>query len=70
MMPGMPICGQCKKGLLRYFAVRRGTFCSNPHCDFALSRHDLYAGLDRTDLEEVSPKTLASLRRERLLPPE
>lgn len=70
MAASMPLCSQCKRGLLHYNEVRRGTFCSNPHCDFALSRSDLYAGLDRTDLAEVSPETLAALRKERLLPPE
>jgi len=70
MEPSLPLCSQCKKGLLRYYVIRRGTFCSNPHCDFALSRHDLYTGRDRTDLAEVSAETLVALRRERLLPPE
>lgn len=70
MEASLPLCDQCKKGLLHYNRVRHGTFCSNPYCDYALSRHDLFAGRDRTDLSEVSEETLRALRRERLLPPE
>ncbi|MDD9813790.1 MAG: hypothetical protein OXU86_06925 [Thaumarchaeota archaeon] len=70
MESSLPLCSQCKKGLLRYYRVRKGTFCSNPHCDYALSRQDLYDGRDRTDLAEVPEETLIALRRERLLPPE
>jgi len=64
-----PLCNLCRQGILHYNDVWKGTFCSNPDCDYALSHLDLFAGSNRTELADIHDRTLRSMRRDRLLPP-